>query len=120
MCNFFQGSESRKDLQKRIGYPYPYPVPVWKQFLDISILLQTHYPAGYPTGKPDSGHLWLVANRDEHGPGLDRTGSGLKPILAGSRLDRTAISLKIDVAGLDRTEKNFVVLIWLFWKYQKF
>jgi len=29
--------------------------------------------------------------RDEHGPGLDRTGSGLKPILAGSRLDRTAI-----------------------------
>jgi len=26
----------------------------------------------------------------EHGTGLDRTGSGLKPILAGSRLDRTA------------------------------
>ena len=33
-------------------------------------------------------------------------GSGLKPILAGSELDRT--------------EKIFVVLMWLFWKQQKF
>jgi len=29
--------------------------------------------------------------RDEHGSGLDRTGSGLKPIFADSGLDRTAI-----------------------------
>jgi len=29
--------------------------------------------------------------RDEHGSELVRTGSGLKPILAGSGLDRTAI-----------------------------
>jgi len=36
--------------------------------------------------------------RDEHGSGLDRTGSGLKPILAG--------------IGLDETEKIFVVLMW--------
>jgi len=28
-----------------------YPVPVSKQILDIRIRLQTHYPAGYPTGK---------------------------------------------------------------------
>ena len=28
-----------------------------KTVLDIRILLQTHYPAGYPTGKPDSDHL---------------------------------------------------------------
>jgi len=50
---------------------------------------------------------------------LDRTGSGLKLILAGSGLDRTAIYLKIDGSGLDRTEKIFVVLMWLFWTYQK-
>jgi len=25
--------------------------------MDIRIWLQTHYPAGYPTGKPDSDHL---------------------------------------------------------------
>jgi len=25
--------------------------------LDIRIRLQTHYPAGYPTGKPYSDHL---------------------------------------------------------------
>ena len=31
--------------------------------------------------------------RDEHGSGLDRTRSGLKTILAGSGLDRTAIFL---------------------------
>jgi len=36
--------------------------------------------------------------RDEHA-------SGLKPILVGSGLDRTAIFLKIDGSGLDRTEK---------------
>jgi len=35
--------------------------------------------------------------RDEHGSGLDRTGSGLNQILAGSGLDRTAIFLKIGV-----------------------
>ena len=58
MCNFFQKSESSKYRQKRFGYPDPYPVPVWKQFLDIRIRLQAHYPAGYPTGKPDSDHLW--------------------------------------------------------------
>jgi len=49
--------------------------------------------------------------RDEHGSGLDRTGSGLRPILAGSGLDRTAICLKIGGSGLDWTEKNFVVLM---------
>jgi len=44
--------------------------------------------------------------RDEHGSGLDRTGSGLKPILAGS--------------GLDWNEKIFDVFVWLFWTYQNF
>jgi len=37
----------------------------------------------------------------------DRTGAGLKSILAGSALDRTAIFLKIGLSGLDRTEKIF-------------
>jgi len=58
--------------------------------------------------------------RDEHRSGLDRTGSGMKRILAASGLDRTAITLKIAASGLDRTEKIFVVFMWLFWKYQKF
>jgi len=49
-----------------------------------------------------------IPGRDEHGSGLDRTGSGLKPILARSGLDRTAIFLKIGGSGLDRTEKIFV------------
>jgi len=49
--------------------------------------------------------------RDEHGSGLDRTGSGPKPILAGSGLDRTTIFFTIGGSGLDRTEKMFVVLM---------
>jgi len=52
------------------------------------------------------GLSFLTATRDEHGWGLDRIWPGLNPILAGSGLDRTAILLKIDVSGLDRTEKN--------------
>jgi len=39
---------------------------------------------------PEKALLGLSCG-DEHGSGLDRTGSGLKPILAGSGLDRTAI-----------------------------
>jgi len=52
----------------------------------------------------------LVSSRDEHGSGLDRNGSGLKPILAGSGLDRTAIFFKVGGSGQDRTEKFFAVL----------
>ena len=44
---------------------------------------------------------FMAIGRDEHG-------SGLKPILAGSGLDRTAIFLKIGGSRLDRTEKQFV------------
>jgi len=29
--------------------------------LDIRIRLQTDYPAGYPTSKPDGDHLWYPA-----------------------------------------------------------
>jgi len=57
--------------------------------------------------------------RDEHGSGLDRTGSGLKPVLAGSGLDRTVIILKIGGSGLDRTEKILVVIrFYRFAKWQ--
>ena len=72
--------------------------------------------------EPDDSLLdWpAVHSRVEHGSGLDRTGSGLKPIFAGSGLDRTAIFLKIGGSGLDRTEKILVILMWLFWKYQNF
>jgi len=44
----------------RTGYPYPDPVPAEKHVLDIHIRLKTYYPAGYPSGKPDSDHLWQV------------------------------------------------------------
>ena len=53
---------------------------------------------------------------DQDWIGLDRTEANL----AGSGLHRTAIFLKIGGSGLDRTEKISVVLMWLFWKYQKF
>jgi len=60
-------------------------------------------------------HFTAVINvawiRDEHGSGLDRAGSGLKPIVTSSGLDRTAIFVKIGGSGLDQTEKIFVVLI---------
>ena len=39
-----------------------------------------------------------------------RAGSGLKPILAGTGLDRTAIFSKIGGSGLNRTEKFFLFL----------
>ena len=58
-----------------------------------------------------SAHLWCLYNRDEHRSGLDRTGSGLKPILVGTGLDRTAIFLEIGGSRLDRTEKVFVVFM---------
>jgi len=38
-------------------------------------------------------------------------GTGLKPILYGAGLDRTAIFLKIGGSGLDRTEKIFDVFM---------
>ena len=52
-----------------------------------------------------------MLGRDEHGSRLDRTGSGLKPILTGSGLDRTAIFFKIGGPGLDETEKISVLLM---------
>jgi len=53
----------------------------------------------------------ILSTRDKHGSGLDRTGSGLKPILAGSGLDRTPIFFVIGESGQDRTEKIFVALM---------
>ena len=35
----------------RIRFPFD------SSFLDIRNRLQTHYPAGYPSGKPDNDHL---------------------------------------------------------------
>jgi len=53
----------------------------------------------------------VMHTRDEHGSGLDRTGSEQKLILAGSGLDRIVIFLKIGGSGLDRTEKIFVLFM---------
>ena len=47
-------------LIKAFRIPDPYAIPVWNQFLDILIRLETHCPAGYPTGKPSSDHLCQV------------------------------------------------------------
>jgi len=45
---------------------------------------------------------------------MDRTGSRLKPILAGSGLDRTAIFLKIGGSDIFlRTKRKFDMLGWL-------
>jgi len=55
-----------------------------------------------------------VSSRDEHGQdwiGLYQDWSQFWP---DHGLDRTAIFLKIGGSGLDRTEKIFVVLMWLF------
>jgi len=53
----------------------------------------------------------LPFSRDERGSGLDRTGSELEQILAGSGLDRTAFFWKFGGSGLDSTEKIFLVLM---------
>ena len=45
------------------------------------------------SGNPGSDGA--TEGKDEHGSALDRSGSGLKPILAGSGLDRTAFFLKL-------------------------
>jgi len=78
---------------------------IFKNFSDMDQESINHYPLTSATHQ-----IWARI----------RTGSGLKPIFAGSGLDRTAIFLKIGGSRLDRAQKIFVVLMWLFWKYQKF
>jgi len=61
-------------------------------FLQCFLSNVLHFDYGLPT---EMSGLWkysvrVQSCRDEHGSGLDRTGSGLKTILAGSGLDRTA------------------------------
>ena len=62
------------------------------------------------TTGPKMAQRIQVVSRDEHGSELDLIVLGLKPILVGSGLDRTAIFFKIGGSGPDRTEKVFVVL----------
>jgi len=50
-----------------------------------------------------------AVTRDEHGSGLDRTGSGLKPIVAGSGLDQTEKMCCFDVIILT-TSKMLLVM----------
>jgi len=57
-----------------------------------------NFAAGFFQGKPSRLQRWARTR-------LDRTGSGLKPILAGSGLDRTTIFLKIGGSGQDSTDK---------------
>jgi len=84
--------------------------------------------------KGDSAHLWnthaqwlglqsarsavqCLHCRDEHRSGLDQDWSQFWPDQDWIGLQ---FFLKIGGSGLDRTEKIFVVLMWIFWKYQKF
>ena len=90
----------------------------WVQFANFFV--KFGYKAFWNLATLDVQFTTEASGRDQHGSGLDRTGSGLKPILAGSGLDRTGIFLKFGESGLDRTEKIFLVLMWLFWTYQKF
>jgi len=64
--------------------------------------------------KSESQDRYYIIARDEHRLGLERTGSELRPILAGPGLDRTAICLKYGGSGLNRTDKIFLVLMSLF------
>jgi len=69
----------------RICIRFPFESSFW---ISVSaIRLQTHYPAEYPTAKPNSDHLWPLASRDKHGAGLE---PDWNLILAGSGQDRTA------------------------------
>jgi len=78
-------------------------------------------PIGFCNSEPDADRIGFRKNSigsdmdiqagDEHGSRLDRTRSGLKPILAGSGLDRTAIFFKFVGPGLDQTVNFFVVLM---------
>jgi len=123
-------SESSKYREKRFGYPDPYPVPVWNQFLDIRIRFQIHYPAGYPTGKPDSDHLCYtvvfkmltstmkqkqLATKSGHGSEVCCTGTGFRTQVRQDSAhfeqnESDADSGFIQVSGSRSGFSNFIVL----------
>jgi len=57
-CATFSKSLNPQNIVKSISdIRFPFESSFW-----ISVIcLQTHYPAGYPTGKPDSDHLWWAS-----------------------------------------------------------
>jgi len=63
-CATFSKSLNPQNIVKSI---WDIRIPFESSFWDIRIRLETHYPAGYPTGKPDSdhlcsaGHLWFFS-----------------------------------------------------------
>jgi len=50
-----------KISRKAFRIPLSVPGSRLKAVLDIRIRLQTHYPSGYPDGKPDSDQLWSLS-----------------------------------------------------------
>jgi len=69
MCNFFQRSDlNPRNIDKTVSISGPLSDSRLEEVLYIRIRFQTHYPAGYPTGKPDSDHLCRVPSRG--GPNL--------------------------------------------------
>jgi len=89
MCNFFQESGLSKNREKCFGYPVFRISSGWISLVSrissgwislpasgsplkvvfVRFRLQSHYPAGYPTGKVDSDHLcradakWFYCDR---------------------------------------------------------
>jgi len=67
-----------------------------------------------------------VSIRDDHGAGAPEwtpemsTDQDWSQLWPGQDWIGLQFFLKIGGSGLDRTEKIFVVLMWVFWKYQKF
>ena len=82
------------------------------------IMLVVCYVPGL--GLATVGLLWSAAraemSTDRTGSDWIRTEANFGQIMTGSDCN----FLKIGWSGLDRTEKTFVVLMWLFWKYQNF
>jgi len=60
MCNFFQKSLDPRNIDKNVSdilirIRFPFESSFW--IFVSGCKMQTHYPAGYPTGKPDSDNL---------------------------------------------------------------
>jgi len=90
----------------------PSTMKIYQNFQYLYIYVYTSWQHCCETSQK-LGFLVLLDWSNWHEPEMstDRTGSGLRSILAEPGLDRTAIFLKIGGSGLDRTEKNFVVLM---------
>jgi len=111
---FFSEFDERKNFEIRDPRPKKGPLSERQRWADQRQCQANFWLAKILTSR--HLHRTHAQSRDEHGSDWMR----LKPIFGGSGLDRSAIFLKFGGCGMHRTQKNFVVSMWLFWKYQKF